>query len=171
MRKIDRFLQYLDYKGVTENKATVDCSLSKGLLGQAKSGKSDLGNKAVEKILSFYQDLSKVWLLTGEGSMLNTYIYNEVSLEPSCQTPSQEEPQERNSMLDSLLSLVESQRKDIETLIQLTKDKDERIERLTQELLEAQQDNNALRLEVLMLTPNGKESANNAEDFSSANAI
>ena len=71
MRKIDRFLQYLDYKGITENKATVDCDLSKGLLGQAKSGKSDLGGKTIEKVLSFYQDLSRVWLLTGTGSMLN----------------------------------------------------------------------------------------------------
>lgn len=171
MRKIDRFLQYLDYKGITENKATIDCSLSKGLLGQAKSGKSDLGNKAVEKILSFYQDLSKVWLLTGEGSMLNTYIYNEVTLEPSFQTPSQEEPKEKSSMLDSLLSLVESQRKDIETLIQLTKEKDRRIERLTQELLNIQQENNALRLELLTLTPNEKECAIGAEDSLSASAI
>ena len=71
MRKIDRFLQYLEYKGITENKATVDCDLSKGLLGQAKSGKSDLGNKTIEKVLSFYQDLSRVWLLTGAGNMLN----------------------------------------------------------------------------------------------------
>lgn len=69
-RKIDRFLKYLDYKGISENKATVDCGLSKGLIGQAKSGKSDLGNKAVEKVLIFYQDLNKVWLLTGEGEML-----------------------------------------------------------------------------------------------------
>lgn len=70
MRKIDRFLQYLDYKGITENRATTECGLSKGLIGQAKSGKSDLGNKAIEKVLSFYQDLSRIWLLTGEGSML-----------------------------------------------------------------------------------------------------
>ena len=69
-RKIDRFLKYLDYKGISENKATVDCGLSKGLIGQAKSGKSDLGNKAVEKVLIFYQDLNNVWLLTGEGEML-----------------------------------------------------------------------------------------------------
>lgn len=72
MRKIDRFLQYIEYKGVTENKATVDCDLSKGLLGQAKSGKSDLGNKTIEKVLNFYQDLSRVWLLTGEGEMLKS---------------------------------------------------------------------------------------------------
>ena len=72
MRKIDRFLQYLDRKGITENKATVDCSLSQGLLHQAKSGKSDLGYKTLDKIFDKYQDLNKEWLLTGEGEMLKT---------------------------------------------------------------------------------------------------
>lgn len=72
MRKIDRFLQYLDYKGINENQATKDCQLSQGLIHQAKSGKSDLGTKTVDKILIKYQDLNKVWLLTGEGNMLNT---------------------------------------------------------------------------------------------------
>ena len=70
-RKIDRFLVYLDYKGISENKATVECQLSQGLLYRAKVGMSDIGNKAVEKILATYTDLSRVWLLTGEGSMLN----------------------------------------------------------------------------------------------------
>lgn len=72
MRKIDRFLQYLDRKGITENKATVDCSLSQGLLHQAKSGKSDLGYKTLDKIFDKYQDLNKEWLLTGEGEMLKS---------------------------------------------------------------------------------------------------
>lgn len=71
-RKIDRFLQYLYYKGITENKATVDCNLSVGLIGQAKRGKSDLGDKAIEKILIKYQDINRIWLLTGDGEMLNT---------------------------------------------------------------------------------------------------
>lgn len=71
MRKIDRFLQYLDLKGINENRATVECSLSQGLLHQAKSGKSDLGPKSIEKILITYQDINKAWLLTGEGEMLN----------------------------------------------------------------------------------------------------
>lgn len=72
MRKIDRFLQYLDFKGITENKATVECGLAQGLLHQAKSGKSDLGAKTIEKVLICYQDLNKTWLLTGEGEMLTT---------------------------------------------------------------------------------------------------
>lgn len=128
MRKIDRLLQYLDYKGITENKATVDCGLSKGLLGQAKSGKSDLGNKTIEKVLSFYQDLSRVWLLTGTGSML---IGSEN--QPQNMATEQPEPEEKG-MVDKLLFLVESQRKDIEVLIQLVKSKDEKIEELLDEL-------------------------------------
>ncbi len=75
-RKIDRFSQYLKYKGITENKATVECGLSVGLIGQAKRGKCDLGDKAVEKIVKKYQDLSRIWLLTGEGSMLNESAKN-----------------------------------------------------------------------------------------------
>ncbi len=71
-RRVDRLLQYLSAKGITENKATVDCELSKGLICQAKSGKADIGNKAVDKILATYTDLNRVWFLTGEGSMLNT---------------------------------------------------------------------------------------------------
>lgn len=74
MRKIDRFLQYLDYNGITENKATIECKLSQGLLHQAKSGKSDLGYKTIDKILDKYQDIDRVWLLTGEGEMLKTSV-------------------------------------------------------------------------------------------------
>ena len=69
-RKIDRLLEYLEYKGITENRATIECGLSNGLIGQAKRGKSDLGEKAAEKILNKYHDLERVWLLTGAGSML-----------------------------------------------------------------------------------------------------
>lgn len=99
MRKIDRFLQYLDYKGITENKATVDCDLSKGLLGQAKSGKSDLGNKTIEKVLSFYQDLSRVWLLTGAGEMLKNLEKSENPVEENPCLEAENRPQLSNTEL------------------------------------------------------------------------
>lgn len=70
MRIIDRFLQYIEHKGISENKATIDCGLSQGLLHQAKSGKSDLGHKSIDKISKQYQDLNISWLRTGEGEML-----------------------------------------------------------------------------------------------------
>ena len=60
----------MTFKGLNDNQVTVDCRLSQGLLYQARSGKSDLGHKSIEKILRKYQDLSRVFLLTGEGEML-----------------------------------------------------------------------------------------------------
>ena len=71
-RRIDRLEKYMITKGINDNQVTKECGLSVGLINQAKKGKSDLGGKAVEKILSKYQDLSRVWLLTGEGPMLTS---------------------------------------------------------------------------------------------------
>lgn len=70
MRKIDRFLQYLEYNAISENRATKECALSQGIIHQAKSGKSDLGAKSIDKILIKYQDINREWLLTGRGEML-----------------------------------------------------------------------------------------------------
>lgn len=81
MKKIDRLIQYIEYKGLNDNKVTVDCGLSQGLLGQARKGKCDLGEKAIFKILNKYQDINRVWLLTGEGEMIksnNTIINSPV---------------------------------------------------------------------------------------------
>lgn len=67
---MSRFDSYMKIKELNDNRVTIECGLSQGLLSQARKGKSDLGRGAVEKILSVYQDLNRVWLLTGEGDML-----------------------------------------------------------------------------------------------------
>ena len=69
--KIGRFDKFMKVKGLNDNQVTIQCGLSQGLLSQARRGKSDLGSGSIEKILSIYQDLNRVWLLTGEGEMLN----------------------------------------------------------------------------------------------------
>lgn len=79
MRRIDNLIKYMDYKGLNDNQVTNECSLSNGLLGKARKGLSDIGNSSVEKILKKYQDLSRVFLLTGEGEMLTTQNINNVS--------------------------------------------------------------------------------------------
>lgn len=70
--KMQRFSLYMELKSLNDNQVTKECGLSKGLIGQARTGKSDLGAKAVDKISNTYTDLNRVWLLTGEGEMLNT---------------------------------------------------------------------------------------------------
>ena len=67
---IDRFSKYMKTKGLNDNKVTIEVDLSVGTLGKSRKENRDLSAKNVEKILNYYQDLNKVWLLTGEGSML-----------------------------------------------------------------------------------------------------
>lgn len=71
---IDRFIKYMDFKGLNDNQVTMDCHLSVGLIGKARKGKSDLGRNSIEKILKAYPDLSRAWLLTGEGEMLKSSL-------------------------------------------------------------------------------------------------
>lgn len=67
MRRLDEFMKT---QGLNDNQVTIQCGLSKGLIGQARTGRSDIGEKSVDKILKTYHNLSRVWFLTGEGDML-----------------------------------------------------------------------------------------------------
>ena len=140
-RKIDRMLAYLKYKGISENKATVDCGLAKGLIYQAKSGKADIGAKAIEKVLATYRDLSSTWLLTGEGSML-------VESEP--ENPAEDQP----AASDSLIEYLERKVKELE--------------RENADLL---QENAVLKYENRMLASDKGESVTGAAGSLSADAV
>lgn len=70
MRKIDRFDKYMDFKGLNDNKVTNDLGLSVGTLGKSRKEGRDISARVIELILNYYFDLSRVWLLTGEGEML-----------------------------------------------------------------------------------------------------
>lgn len=72
MRKIERFDKYMAFKGLNDNKVTVDLGFSNGTIGKSRKEGRDLSDRVVAKILDFYQDLNRVWLLTGEGDMLNS---------------------------------------------------------------------------------------------------
>lgn len=55
--RIERFSRYMEYKGLNDNQVTIQCGLGVGVIGGAKKGKSDLGQKTIDKILEKYQDL------------------------------------------------------------------------------------------------------------------
>lgn len=70
MKRIERFDKYLSYRGLNDNIVTNDLGLSVGTIGKSRKDGRDLSDRVVELILNFYTDLSRVWLLTGEGEML-----------------------------------------------------------------------------------------------------
>lgn len=71
-RIIDRFDKYLKQKGLNDNQVTIRLGLSQGLIGKSRGEGRDLSSRSVNKILDFYPDINRVWLLTGEGEMLRT---------------------------------------------------------------------------------------------------
>ena len=70
MRRIDRFDEYMTVKHLNDNKVTMDLGLSIGTIGKSRKEGRDLSDKVVEQILNFYTDLSRAYLLAGEGEML-----------------------------------------------------------------------------------------------------
>jgi hypothetical protein len=71
-RKIDRFDKYMTFKGLNDNRVTIDLSLSVGTLGKSRKENRDLSDRNIEMILKYYDDLDGDWLLTGKGDMLKS---------------------------------------------------------------------------------------------------
>lgn len=67
---MQRFDEYMKLKGINDNQVTVNCGLAQGLLGKCRAGANDLGARTIDRILNFYQDLSRQWLIAGAGEML-----------------------------------------------------------------------------------------------------
>ena len=81
-RAIDRFDAYMRHVGLNDNKVTVQLGLAVGLIGKSRKEGRDLSRAVIEKIATYYTNLNSSWLLTGEGTMLNSQE-NAVTPEPS----------------------------------------------------------------------------------------
>lgn len=64
----ERLVKYLKYKGIGQNAFEKLCGISNGYISALKYQPSD---RLLAKILLHTPDLNRVWLLTGEGDMLN----------------------------------------------------------------------------------------------------
>ncbi|WP_123901406.1 S24 family peptidase [Flavobacterium davisii] len=108
MTIIERLLKYMDYKGLTPNKVTVEANLSVGLIGKSVKKNSGLNSDTIEKILCSYTDLNPEWFVIGTGEMLKTnYKENipksngekygeEINKKPNVQKTSTNEEYKRN---------------------------------------------------------------------------
>lgn len=101
MRRIDRFDKYMEINDLNDNKVTVQLGIAVGTIGKSRKEGRDLSERVVEKILKCYQDINRVWLLTGEGPMLKTEPKISSSDKESINLKNNEEM--TNNMLVSML--------------------------------------------------------------------
>lgn len=108
MGTVERFKQYLDYKGIANYRAETDCGLSNGLIKNALKAGSALGSDKLEKILNVYSDLSAEWLLRGAGSMIVGEVKENKAkeLEERIAIMSQGRPN-KDAAYDVILSMVD----------------------------------------------------------------
>lgn len=135
-RIIDRFDAYMEASGLNDNKVTVQLGLTRGLIGKSRQPKRDLSTSVVEKILAYYDDLSRVWLLTGEGEML-------VSNEPK--VSAEDQPGSSGSLIEYL---------------------ERKIKELERENADLLQENAVLKYENMMLSPRKGDAADAAGSLS-----
>lgn len=122
MRKIDRFDKYMEVNGLNDSKVTNDLGISMGTIGKSRKQNRDLSDNTIEKILNYYRDLNRVWLLTGEGEMLNSELSNmETPLPSDTITMSREIFDEIMKLIDIISyqqETINSQSKTIKMLAQ-----------------------------------------------------
>lgn len=75
---IARLDEYMHYAGLNDNKVTVECGLSNGVIGKARKSRSVMSGENIVRILSVYRDLDARWLMTGEGEMISGVSYSDI---------------------------------------------------------------------------------------------
>ena len=133
MRKIERFDKYMKYKGLNDNKVTVQLGLTVGVLGKSRKEGRDLSNKVIELILNFYTDLNRVWLMTGEGEMIKSVadFKSTPSTLPQSSTPFQfvQIPADVWGLIQKLTDSIAARDKQIDELKEMLKEQVDEIRR------------------------------------------
>jgi len=67
----ERLISFISYKNIGQNRFEKESGISNGYISHLKSS---IGSDVLTKIASTYNDLNIVWLLTGNGEMLNVDV-------------------------------------------------------------------------------------------------
>ena len=68
-----RLDQFMQHKGLNDNKITVQAKIAVGTLGKQRRSGKGMSYESIVKILRTYPELNPTWLLLGEGDMLKIY--------------------------------------------------------------------------------------------------
>jgi hypothetical protein len=128
----DRLDKFMKYKGLNDNKLTLETGISNGLIGKARK-RGSLSQDNISKILYCYPELDANWLFVGEGEMLkmgsnSKSVPYEISIDPL--VLNEEQANFKKEPIDHIMSeyernlwdLIKSQRESI-TRLELSNEK------------------------------------------------
>lgn len=76
----ERVYAFLQYKGISIKRFEEQCGLSNGYVSSMRKG---FGSEKLNNVLKEFPELSREWLLYGEGEMLSTTESSEAATKPS----------------------------------------------------------------------------------------
>jgi len=107
----DRLDKFMEYKGLNDNKLTVEVGISNGLIGKARK-RGSLSPDNISKILYTYPELDANWLFLDEGEMLKSNkIHSSVADLP---TEYKKPDKSQMQIIEELQKQNHDQRNDIE---------------------------------------------------------
>lgn len=68
----ERTYKFIDFKGISVKRFEELCNLSNGYVSSMRKG---FGGEKLNNVLNAFPDLSREWLLYGEGEMLKAGVY------------------------------------------------------------------------------------------------
>lgn len=71
IKTIDRLMQFIEYVGISARQFDLSIGAGNGYVLRMKKNKASIGSDVIETIVEHYPQLNLIWLITGEGEMLN----------------------------------------------------------------------------------------------------
>lgn len=71
IKTIDRLMQFIEHAGLSARQFDLSIGASNGYTLRMKKNSASVGSDVIENIIRTYPQLNPIWLITGEGEMLN----------------------------------------------------------------------------------------------------
>ncbi|WP_010519405.1 hypothetical protein [Croceivirga radicis] len=74
IKTIDRLMQFIEHAGLSARQFDLSIGASNGYTLRMRKNHASIGSDVIENIVKTYPQLNLIWLITGEGEMLNPGI-------------------------------------------------------------------------------------------------
>lgn len=71
LKTVDRLMQFIEFAGLSARQFDLSIGASNGYTLRMKKNHASIGSDVIESIIKTYPQLNLIWLMTGEGEMLN----------------------------------------------------------------------------------------------------